>query len=157
MFLVSTSDAELERLILTKLKTLKLSPSRIVAQAYEGINGTANKIYKDLSERVSAANPMALFVHNSRRRLNLALQYACSDVQEIRDALAVVNSLFNFIESYSRRYASVLKSQKDNTVYETIRQLADNHWSSRRLSVIAIKQTFPVVLECLKVKQITLS
>jgi len=150
--IVFTSGAELERLILKKLKYLKLSPSKIAAQAHEGINGTMNNIYKDLAGRITAGNPMALFVHNSSRRLNTTLQYACSSIPEIRDAIATLNSLFNFIEAYGIRYSSVSKSQNDNTVYQTIKQLSISHWSSRKLTVIAMKQTFTQVLECLKVK-----
>lgn len=134
-------------MILTRLKSLELSPKNLVAHSYDTSSNTSS-IYRKFSKRLVKKHPKALFVHHSARSLNQSLQNASCAVQEVRNALCTVNSLFNFIEACSKRTSM---GKKLENVHLTLTKLAITDWNSRSMIIKAVNQTLLVVLTCLKV------
>lgn len=150
---MSKNKADLENLISNKLKSLKLSPDKLLSHAYE-VNSNLDKLFRTAAQRMEERYPRTIYVHNSSRKISLILQSCFSNIIEVRNVLNTVNSLFNFIESIRKRSIRVSKrkSQKTlNNVYMTIKEMAKSNWTSRSQAISDINQTYAAVLECLKV------
>ena len=149
---MSKNGADLEKLVLSKLKSLRLSPQKLLAQAYEGYSDS-HKTFRVATKRIAEKYPRTIYVHNSSRKICLILQNCLANILEARNVLNTVNSLFNFIEIIRKRTMrlSKNKSQKTlNKVYLHIKEMAKSNWTSRSSAVSDMSQTYAIVLECLK-------
>ena len=128
------------------MSSLGLDPENLVGQAFDGASNM-NGICKGLATRLKEKYPKALYVHCHARRLN----YACSSITEIRNALGTVNRLHSYIEASTKRHAVFKNIAKLEDAYMTLKHLSDTRWASRKAAISSMKATFSSVLKCLKV------
>ena len=71
---------------------LQLSLENIIAECFDGA-ANMSRVHKGLAARMKACSPLSLYVHCYGHRLNLALQGTMTEIEPLRNALGVVQSL----------------------------------------------------------------
>ncbi|KAJ8043835.1 Zinc finger MYM-type protein 1 [Holothuria leucospilota] len=99
-----------KHLNLTKdaLLTVGVPLSNIIGQCMDGASNMSGK-ERGLSTRIKEVAPKATYVHCYGHVLNLALQDTMSTLEPLRNALGVIQSLYNLLEASSKRHAFLEK------------------------------------------------
>jgi hypothetical protein len=149
----SLKDASLKVFILEKLKALNLSFDKLVGHSYEG-SQNISWIYNDVILKIKSDLIRSSYVQYSVYNLNAVLLNSCSTFPEVRDCLAAVNSLFNFVENSCKSRSMFKKRTKClKETHEKLKlvNLSRNHYVSRTEIISVVKETLGIVLDCLKV------
>ncbi len=147
----SLKDASLKVFILEKLKALNLSFDKLVGHSYEG-SQNISWIYNDVILKIKSDLIRSSYVQYSVYNLNAVLLNSCSTFPEVRDCLAAVNSLFNFVENSCKSRSMFKKRTKClKETHEKLVNLSRNHYVSRTEIISVVKETLGIVLDCLKV------
>ena len=100
----STEGQVLYELVKTTVSKLQLSLENIIAECFDGAANMSG-VQKGLAARMKECSPLSLYVHCYGHRLNLALQGTMTEIEPLRNALGVVQSLYNFLEASPKRHA----------------------------------------------------
>ena len=98
----STEGQVLYELVKTTVSKLQLSLENIIAECFDGVANMSG-VRKGLAARMKECSPLSLYVHCYGHRLNLALQGTTTEIEPLRNALGVVQSLYNFLEASPKR------------------------------------------------------
>jgi len=136
---------------LEKLKALNLSFDKLVGHSYEG-SQNISWIYNDVILKIKSDLFRSSYAQYYVYNLNAVLLNSCSMFPEVRDCLAAVNSLFNFVENSCKSRSMFKKRTKClKETQEKLVNLSRNHYVSRTEIISVVKETLGIVLDCLKV------
>lgn len=123
--------------------SIRLSNCR--GQAYDGaanmaghLNGVQAKILHD--------EPRAHYVHCAAHSLNLCLQECSKQSRPIRDTLALVNELSNFIRSSPKRLAQFEHIQSElSSSLPSLKPLCPTRWTVRTSAILSVIKNYRVL------------
>ena len=137
---LSTTRKDLEEILNSFIKELGLpSETYLVAQSYDGAANMSGHI-NGLAARVRKSIPRTYYVHCHFHRLNLALESACSEKNEVRNCLGSINSLYSFIKGSAKREQIFLNFQLKQH-RKTLKKHCETRWSSRKRSIYSLVNT----------------
>lgn len=91
-------------LVKTAISKLELSLGNLIAECFDGAANMSGA-HKGLATRMKQCSPHGIYVHCYGHRLNLALQDTMTEIQPLRNALGIIQSLYNFLEGSTKRHA----------------------------------------------------
>ncbi|XP_062521178.1 zinc finger MYM-type protein 1-like [Corticium candelabrum] len=146
----STDGKSLFNLLNQALNELGIPVGQMRAQCYDGASNMRGR-YKGVCTRFQEVEKRALYIHCHAHVLNLTLANACSAVQDIRNVLGVVNSLYKLLEGSAKRHSRFQAIQeKLGGSSVTLKRLCETRWSSRYEAVHAIKSSFDAIINTLE-------
>ncbi|KAJ8017895.1 Zinc finger MYM-type protein 1 [Holothuria leucospilota] len=119
------------------------------------MDGASNMSGKErgLSTRIKEVAPKAIYVHCYGHVLNLALQDTMSTLEPLRNALGVIQSLYNLLEASSKRpafFEKVKAQQEDEHAQKlTLKSLSVTRWSCRYDAVKAVINQLSSIMKAL--------
>ena len=141
--------------ILIVLKSAGIDIRHCYGQGYDGASTMSGHL-GGVQAIIRKECPLALYTHCASHCLNLALSHACS-VPAVRNCLGTVTELVSFF-SHSAKRTRILENvvaemQANNTMASTrvkrLQHLCQTRWVERHASLLALKELFPAVVECL--------
>ena len=104
-------DAEsLSSYLLTTLRDLKLDPTRIVSQGYDGASVMSGRC-SGVQQRIREVAPHAVYIHCYAHNLNLALVDCVKGNSDAREFFSLIQTVYIFISS-SKHTLFTLKSRR---------------------------------------------
>ena len=141
----------LYELVKTTASNLQLSLENIIAECFDGAANMSGA-HKGLAARMKECSPLSLYVHCYGHRLNLTLQGTMTEIELLRNALGVVQSLYNFLEASPKRHVlfkSIQVESDDEDVARTIKSLSVTRWACCWAAVKAISTKMPKIIDAL--------
>ena len=145
----TTECLVLFELLCSVVSNLGLKLEDIVGQCYDGASNMSGK-NKGLATRMKECSPKVLYVHCYGHLLNLAIQDTLSEVTVLRNALGILQSLYNFIGASTKR--STIFSDVDVEESETpltIKSLSVTRWTCRYEAAKAVIGQIPRIIKTL--------
>jgi len=107
-------------------------------------------VRKGVAARMKECSPRGIYVHCYGHLLNLALQDTMKEIEPLRNALGIIQSLYNFLEGSPKRHA-VFKSVdlEDDLLVLTLKSLSVMRWSCRFEAVRCITEQMPRIMKAL--------
>ena len=147
-------DAEsLSSYLLTTLRDLKLDPTRIVSQGYDGASVMSGRC-SGVQQRIREVALHAVYIHCYAHNLNLALVDCVKGNSDAREFFSLIQAVYIFISS-SKAHTIYIEKQKNLHPDRQIRQLqrlVDTRWACSYNAINALCYTFDAVvstLECI--------
>ncbi|KAM9330997.1 zinc finger MYM-type protein 1-like [Gastrophryne carolinensis] len=140
------SAAGLENSILESIEKKGLDLSKCRGQGYDGA-ATMSGIYTGVQARIISKEKNALYIHCAAHNLNLVLQDAVSDINQISNFFDVVQCLYKFFGESVKRWAFLASFTSESSL--TLKQLCPTRWASRHDTLIALRFRFKDVLQAL--------
>ena len=84
------------------IQSLNLDLKNIVGECYDGASNMCG-IHGGLATLMKETSPLSIYVHCYAHRLNLALEGSLSLVQNLKNTLGTIQSLYNFIGGTAER------------------------------------------------------
>ncbi|CAB4033056.1 zinc finger MYM-type 1-like [Paramuricea clavata] len=150
----STKSMEREvlyELVKTAISKLELRLEDIVAECFDGAANMSGA-RKGLAARMKECSPLSIYIHCHGHRLDLALQNTMTTIEPLQKALAVIQSLHNFLEGSRKRHAifkDIKVEVEDEDVTLTIKSQSATRWSCRWAAVKAVVNQLPKIIEAL--------
>ena len=137
----STTGENLFNLVLNKLQKFGLDISKLVGQCYDGAANMSG-CKKGLGSRVREVSPLAIYVHCYAHLLNLALQDTLEEVPILRNAIGIIQSLYNFFHTPKRE--AILKNLDDNNLeaFCKLKSMSLTRWACRWEAVKSVERQF---------------
>ena len=145
----STEGQVLYELVKNELSRLELNLDNIVGQCFDGAANMSG-VKRGLATRMKECSPKSIYVHCYGHLLNLAIQETMSDVEPLRNALGVIQSIYNFIESSPKRHAIFANTTARNDhIMQTLKSQSVTRWSCRFEAVKSVIEQLPDITETL--------
>ena len=144
-------DAEsLTAYILKTLHDLKLDPTRIVSQGYDGAS-VMSGICNGVQQRIREVAPHAVYIHCYAHNLNLALVDCVKGNSDAREFFSLIQALYVFISSSKAHtiYIEKQKLQPDKQIRQ-LQRLVDTRWACSYNAINALCYTFDAVISTLE-------
>ncbi len=129
----STTGQDLEEVVMALLSENGLNAENIRGQGYDGA-ANMSASYKGLQARIQRQNEKALFVHCHTLCLNLVLVETGKSSPHFVHLFYLVERLYTFLSSSSKRHAAFIEMQKllyaEEKTWE-LKQLSDTRWTCR--------------------------
>lgn len=146
-----TSGQTLSNRILQILREKKVSLEWIVGQSYDGAGNVRGK-YSGLKTLILQEAPRALYVWCSAHRLNLVVEAVLKSSPDLRNALGVMQELYNFFTGH-KRHSVLMRMQEGNTgQVRTLKRVADTtrSWRSAEDGTCTVLECFDAVTAALE-------
>ena len=119
-------------LLCSVVSNLGLKLEDIVCQCYDGASNMSGK-NKVLATRMEECSPKVLYVHCYGHLLNLAIQVTLSEATVLRNALRILQSLYNIIGASTKLNSifSDVEVEESETPL-TIKSISVTRWTCRR-------------------------
>lgn len=137
---VSTADTTGETLtksLLDKLEELKLQPSNMVGQGYDGAGNVIGKV-RGVQARIKQLYPAATYVHCRNHALNLAIVHS-TRIPLVRNALNAVQDIVSFITALPKRLKTFLAESSTN---QRLQKFSDTCWSQHDVCISTVIQNY---------------
>jgi len=108
----STSGETLCNKVVKHLNEINVPIAHVTGQSYDGAGNMSGR-YKGLQALIQQIQPKALYIWCSAHRLNLVVESVVCCCTAIRNALGILQELYNFFGSH-RRHAVLIKLQSDS-------------------------------------------
>lgn len=118
-------------------------------QSYDNASNMSGE-YTGLQARIREITPTAMYSPCSAHSLNLVCEHATSSCKESRDFFMLLNNLYNFFSSSTKRWEVLTGclSKKENL---TLKALSKTRWSARDDACRALKEDWDEVIEALTI------
>ncbi|XP_068685080.1 zinc finger MYM-type protein 1-like [Montipora capricornis] len=130
----STKSSEgevLYELVKSSITKLNLDLKNIVGKAFDGV-ANMNGLHKGLSTRMEECSPLSIYAHCYGHVLNLALQDTMTQIETLRNALGIIQALYNFLEASPNRHAPFTDTEvQGEDLKLTLKSLSATRWSCR--------------------------
>ena len=150
---VKETDGEsLHNFLKDVLKELGIPVCMMRAQCYDGAANMRGR-YKGVSTRFLQDESRAIYIHCHAHVLNLTLAKASTSVQDVRNILGVVDSLYKLLEGSAKRhmrFKNIQESVDSENPATTLKRICETRWSSRYQAVKAIKVAFKSIVQTLQ-------
>ncbi|XP_068691425.1 zinc finger MYM-type protein 1-like [Montipora foliosa] len=131
------------------INKLDLRLENIIAECFDGAENMSG-IRKGLATRMKECSPLGIYVHCYGHPLNLALQDTMTENETLRNALATIQSLYNFLHGSTKRHALFKDIEThEEDVALTLKSLSTTRWSCRWAAVRAVLEQVPRITEAL--------
>lgn len=151
--MVEKTDGESLYILLNDvLEKLGIPVSMTRAQCCDGAANMRGR-YRGVSSRFLQEESRATYIHCHAHVLNLTLAKACTSVQNVRNVLGLVDTLYKLLEGSAKRHVRFkgIQESVDSTKPTTaLKRICDTRWSSRYEAVRAIKVTFKAIVQTLQ-------
>ncbi len=148
----STTGQDLEEVVMALLSENGLNAENIRGQGYDGA-ANMSASYKGLQARIQRQNEKALFVHCHALCLNLVLVETAKSSPHFVHLFNLVERLYTFLSSSSKRHAAFIEMQKllyaEEKTWE-LKQLSDTRWTCRENALKVLQKVFSAVMQLLK-------
>ncbi|KAK4885824.1 hypothetical protein RN001_002095 [Aquatica leii] len=134
-----------------KLNRVGLQVENLIGQSYdEGAN--MSEKFNGVQTRLKEIQPLAVYMHRSAHKLNLAVVKACS-LSNVCNMMGVVGSVTNFVRDLAKRLelikeAILEKHPKKKSV--KLKNLSDTRWLERHDALLQFKELFDSIVLFLK-------
>lgn len=145
-----TTGKHLHLVIKNFLEHIGLHLDKMRGQAYDGAANMSGK-FNGVAAKFKEEEPRALYTHCHAHLLDLAVMRFCEEVKELRNALNVVNSLYNLINASPKRFSifeNICKKSEDAT-FKKLCSLSKTRWTVRHRALLAVIENFPQIIETL--------
>jgi len=145
-------DAEsLTSYLLETLHYLKLDPTRIVSQGYDGASVMNGKC-SGVQQRIREVAPHAIYIHCYAHNLNLALVDCVKGNSDAREFFSLIQALYVFISSNKAHtiYIEKQKSLQPDKQMRQLQRLVDTLWACSYNAINALCYTFDAVVSTLE-------
>jgi hypothetical protein len=133
----------------TSINKLGLKLEDIVGKCFDGAANMSG-VYKGLATRMKECSPLSVYVHCYGHLLNLALQDTMTNIESIRNALGIIQSLYNFLEASPKRHRLFQDILIDEDhINLTLKSLSVTRWSCRWEAVKAVEEQMPRIVQSL--------
>ena len=144
-----TDGQALYNLVTGVMATLNLELDKIVGQCYDGAANMSG-VQKGLASRMKDCSPRSVYVHCYGHLLNLAIQDTMADIEPMRNALGVIQSLYNFLEASPKRHAVFFSTTVGQEhPLRTLKSQSVTRWSCRYEAVKSVIEQLPHIVETL--------
>ena len=145
----STEGEVLYELVKAAVSKLELCLGNIIAECFDGAANMSGA-HKGLATRMKEYSPLGIYVHCYGHRLNLALQDTMTEIQPLRNALGIIQSLYNFLEGSTKRHAFFkgVESEEEDIAL-TMRSQSVTRWSCRWVALKAVGEQVPKIMKAL--------
>lgn len=144
----STEGEVLCKLVKDVLEKLKLKLDDIVGLCFDGAANMSG-IHKGLATRMKQCSPLSIYVHCYGHLLNLAIQDTMTNIEPLRNALGIIQSLYNFIEASPKRHAIFENIAIDKKQTRTLKSQSLTRWSCRYEAVKSVIEQLPDIVKTL--------
>ena len=122
---------------------LGLSLEKVVAECFDGASNMSG-VHRGLAARMKVCSPLAIYIHCYGHLLNLAIQDTMADIEPLRNALGIIQSLHNFIEGRTKRHAVFCDIDNGAQFVRTLKSQSVTRWCCRW------EQSNPYFIRCPK-------
>jgi len=143
--LASTKADDVYQSLVANLATFGLSPDRLVAASFDGASNMSGQ-RSGVQALLKKAAPSLVFVHCRSHLLQLALVKASNTVNEMKNVLAAVNSLYSLF-SHSLLCLNILRQTEeavDGTAHKLV-QPGATRWLSYEGSVASMLKHYAAI------------
>jgi hypothetical protein len=145
----STDGQSLYELVQRVMEQMNLDMSEIVGECFDGA-ANMKGIHRGLATLMREKSPLALYVHCYGHLLNLAIQDTMEEVEPLRNALGVIQSLYNFLEASPKRHAIFNDTEVDESHLRlTLKSLSATRWSCHWEAVKAVVEQLERIVKSL--------
>lgn len=148
LYETSFTDSEtLYKIINDVLLRYSLGIEDCRGQCYDGASNVSGSI-SGLQKRILSDEPRALYVHCNAHNLNLVVQDSFQKISSIRDFLALIKDLINFVRDSPKRL-SMFKSLQLQGLEESknLRPFCPTRWCVRVKSLQSILKNYSTLLK----------
>jgi hypothetical protein len=145
----STSGQTLCDKVVSHLTEVKIPLSHIIGQSYDGAGNMSGK-YRGLQTLIQQLQPKALYVWCNAHRLNLVVESVVGCCPAMRNALGILQELFNFFGTH-RRHEVLVDMQKGQQYKKTLKRVSNTtrSWRSVEDSCITVTECFSTIVAAL--------
>lgn len=146
-----TTGEEMEKTVLDLLKNNGLQIQNMRGQGYDGAANMSGQ-YRGLQSRILQHNEKALYVHCQAHCLNLVLVEAAKSSLHFITFFNLVQKLYVFLTSSTKRHTAFVKCQKALHPGERVIQLqklSDTRWACREKALKALLKVMSSVVKVL--------
>lgn len=151
-FHVVDSGAEkMTEVVLDFLKNQKIDIKKCRGQGYDGAPVMSGP-YTGIQARLKDIAPTAEYVHCCCHNLNLVLNDSVNKITEIKSFYEILSELYSFFSNSLPRWQMLIdggSKNKKGILLHALKKLCPTRWSSRYDSILAFKNNFSLVLNCL--------
>jgi hypothetical protein len=140
------SAAGIEGNILKCMEEKGLDLSKCRGQGYDGA-ATMSGVYSGVQSRILEKVPNALYIHCVAHNLNLVLNDAVSQVQEVSQFFDVIQRLYTFFGGSIKRWDILSSFTTVSNV--KLKALCPTRWSSREECIVALRYRYVDVVKAL--------
>ncbi|CAL4240950.1 unnamed protein product [Meganyctiphanes norvegica] len=145
----STEGVVLYELVKQAICDLNLNLENIVGQCFDGAANMSG-IHKGLAARMKECSPFALYIHCYAHLLNLAIQGTLTKIEPLRKALGQVQSLYNFIETSTKRHAIISDIKiEGKSIFKTLKSQSVTRWACHWEAVKAVLEELERIVKAL--------
>ena len=138
--------AGIEGDILKCIEEKGLDLTKCRGQGYDGA-ATMSGVYSGVQSRILEKVPNALYVHCVAHNLNLVLNDAVSQVQEVSQFFNVIQRIYTFFSGSIKRWDILASFTTVSNV--KLKALCPTRWSSREKCIIALRYRYVDVMKAL--------
>lgn len=151
LFSVDKTDATtLVSVLKDVLIRCNLPLSKCCGQTYDGASNMAGHL-NGVAAKLSHEEPKALFVHCLAHSINLCLQDCAKLCKSVKDALGLVNEVYNLINASPKRLAIYNELRKGSGPdASSLRPLCPTRWTVRTGAIAAIVNNYSLILQTLE-------
>ena len=144
----STEGEVLYELVKAAVSKLESCLGNIIAECFDGAANMSGA-HKGLATRMKEYSPLGIYVHCYGHRLNLALQDTMTEIQPLRNALGIIQSLYNFLEGSTKRHAFFkrVESEEEDIAMSNEITRTDNEITECHQMVMSLAAAVKAVVE----------
>ena len=121
------------------IQSLNLDLKNIVGECFDGASNMCG--IHGLATLMKETSPLSIYVHCHAHRLNLALEGSLSLVQNFKNALGTIQSLYNFIGGSVKRVASFKDIEVEGELLSlSLKSLSETRWACRYEAMRAVDE-----------------
>ena len=127
-----------------------VSLSNCRGQAYDGASNMAGHL-NGVAAKITREEPKALFVHCLAHSINLCLQDCAKLCKCVKDALGLVNEIYNLIMASPKRLALYEKLKQElSPQLPSLKPLCPTRWTVRTGAIDAVLKNYLVIQQTLE-------
>lgn len=151
LFCVDKTDAStLVSVLKDVLIRCNLPLSKCCGQTYDGASNMAGHL-NGVAAKISREEPKALFIHCLAHSINLCLQDCAKLCKSVKDALGLVNEIYNLINASPKRLTIYNELKKvSGPDASSLRPLCPTRWTVRTGAIAAILKNYLLIQQTLE-------
>ena len=131
------------------IQSLNFDLNKIVGECFDGASNMCG-IHGGLATLMKETSPLSIYVHCYAHRLNLALEGSLSLVQNLKNTLGTIQSLYNFIGGTAERVASFKDTEVEGELLSlSLKSLSETRWACRYEAMCAVDEQLERIMKML--------
>ena len=131
------------------IQSLNLDLKNIVSECFDGASNMYG-IHGGLATLMKETSPLSIYVHCYAHELNLALEGSLSLVQNLKNALSTIQSLYHFTGGSAKRVASFKNIEVEGELLSlSLKSLNETRWACRYETMCAVDENLERIIKML--------